>query len=572
MAAAEARAWLAAVVAAGTSSDTAAAPPAPTAAASAYLAKSARACPEPPAPAELVARPAPLPAALWHWSRLDAACAAPEPGPAAAARLAYHARWLGHLLWPDEPGWRPRISVVIAVYDRAAMAAEAVQSALALRWSPVEVIVVDDGSTDDLAGALAPFRHRIRLWRQPNRGVANARNRGVALATGELVNFLDSDNLLDPDAGERWLAAFRRVPDATLCFAQPRILDESGAAVAMGDIGPTGDARCPTSDLLRAICAGRPILNVGTLTARWALLAAGPFDESLAFGEDTRMWFQLALRGGRAVGLRGPLNTRRHLASGIVASLATPGRARSRTPWLNLADVLRTPPAWYALADALVQVFTFDRWTTVDACREPWAEAVRSSLVAALGELGAAGREHGLSPRPVLRLLQQFVRLVDAKDPRPDPDPSRLAARAALALDEALARSPATGPADLAYWLPYASNPLLADALREVAAAADASARRGEPWVPFVRLLALRKLAPDVATKRRWKALARLERVAGPAATRRLLRAGGPLLWRSGASLRAALAGAALARRARAAAWRLNSARRRLLPSQRPPR
>jgi hypothetical protein len=431
------------------------------------------------------------------------------------------------------------------------------------------VIVVDDGSTDDLTGALAPFRDSIRLWRQPNRGVANARNRGVSLATGDFVNFLDSDNLLDPDAGERWLAAFRRVPDAAVCFAEPRLLLEDGASGHAERIWPTGGPGCPTHDLLAACCAGHPFLNVGALTARCEILATGPFDESLAYGEDTRFWFRLALRGAKAIGLREPLGTRRYLGSGLTASRAFPERAQSPVPWLNLVDVLRTPAAWRHLPDAVARLWRFERWAVVDASDDPRIERVRAELIAEIERLADPGAGSDLSPRPVLRLLSAFTREVAARGAG-RAGGGHLGGRIATALERSLERCPAVGPADLAYWLPHATNPFLAESLREVAAAADASACRGEPWVPFDRLLALRRLAPDVAAKRRWKALARLEAEAGPEATRRLLRAAGPLLWRSDASLRAAVAGARIARRARAAAWRLNAARRRLRP--RPPR
>jgi glycosyltransferase involved in cell wall biosynthesis len=570
-AAAEARTWLAAAIAAASGSGGGAPPAAPSDGVRAYLAESARVCPEPPAPADLVARPAPLPPAQWHQRRLEALVAAPAPGPGAAARLAYHARWLGHLLWPDEPDWRPRISVVIAVYNRAVMAAEAVQSALALRWSPLEVIVVDDGSTDELERALAPFRDCIRLWRQPNRGVANARNRGVALATGELVNFLDSDNLLDPDAGERWIAAFRLVPDAAVCFAEPRLMLEDGAVGNATRVWPTGGPGCPTRDLLEATCAGHPFLNVGALTARFEILAAGPFDESLAYGEDTRFWFQLALRGAKAIGLRDPLNTRRFLRSGLTASRAHPERAQSAVPWLNLIDVLRTPAAWSHLPSAIGRLWLYDRWAAFDASDDPRAESLRDELIAEVERLGRLSAAGSPSARPVLRLLRAFTREIEERAAGSSGD-GRLQARIVAALERSLERSPAPGPVDLEHWLPHAGDLRLAEALRDVAAAADASARRGEPWAPFARLLELRKLAPDVATKRRWKTLARLEAVAGPTATRRLLRAAGPIFWRSDASLRAALAGALLARRARAAAWRLNGVRRRLPPPLRRPR
>lgn len=110
----------------------------------------------------------------------------------------------------------PLLSVVIPTWNRAHVVCEAVESALGQRAGRVEVIVVDDGSTDDTAGLLARrFGSRIRLLRTPRRrGVGAARNAGARLAGGELLAFLDSDDLWLPGKLDAELRAFERFPEA----------------------------------------------------------------------------------------------------------------------------------------------------------------------------------------------------------------------------------------------------------------------------------------------------------------------------------------------------------------------
>ena len=90
---------------------------------------------------------------------------------------------------------KPSISVVVPVYNRSHSIARAINSVLAQSVTPDEIIVVDDGSTDNLASALEPFSDRVRIIRHAsNMGAGGARNTGVSAATGELIAFLDSDD------------------------------------------------------------------------------------------------------------------------------------------------------------------------------------------------------------------------------------------------------------------------------------------------------------------------------------------------------------------------------------------
>lgn len=130
---------------------------------------------------------------------------------------------------------RPLLSVVIPTWNRAQMVCAAIESALAQRIGLVEVIVVDDGSTDNTASELVQrFGSDIHLLRKPRRGgIGAARNAGVRQAKGELLAFLDSDDLWLPGKLDSELKIFERFPDAeavvsdSLTFVDQRPSDRS---------------------------------------------------------------------------------------------------------------------------------------------------------------------------------------------------------------------------------------------------------------------------------------------------------------------------------------------------------
>ncbi len=92
----------------------------------------------------------------------------------------------------------PLVSVVIPVYNGDRFIGQAIESVLSQTYSPLEIIVIDDGSTDQTEQALAPYLHQIQYLTQPNQGSAAARNSGLCVATGELIAFLDADDFFFP--------------------------------------------------------------------------------------------------------------------------------------------------------------------------------------------------------------------------------------------------------------------------------------------------------------------------------------------------------------------------------------
>ena len=146
--------------------------------------------------------------------------ALPEPGRCPQRALAFVPAVWSFLAPAPEPGLQPgpvpTFSVVIPAYQAADTVGEAVASVFAQTVAPEELIVVNDGSTDDIEGALAPYRERITLISKENGGRASALNLGVGEAKGEYVSFLDADDAYQPERIEALGALASIRPDLDL--------------------------------------------------------------------------------------------------------------------------------------------------------------------------------------------------------------------------------------------------------------------------------------------------------------------------------------------------------------------
>lgn len=134
----------------------------------------------------------------------------------------------------------PTLSLVIPSYNRAALIGATLDSALQQRQSFLEIIVVDDGSTDHTADVLARYAGRIQVIQLANGGVQNARNTGVAAARGDFVVLCDSDDLLEPhyvDTIAAWLAAH---PDCDAVYSNFVTFDERGVHADKFSLAPAG--------------------------------------------------------------------------------------------------------------------------------------------------------------------------------------------------------------------------------------------------------------------------------------------------------------------------------------------
>lgn len=126
----------------------------------------------------------------------------------------------------------PRVSVVVTTYNQQRYIGAAIASALAQTFTDREVVVIDDGSTDGAATIVASFGERIRYIRQENQGVAASRNTGILNARGELLAFLDGDDLWEPDKLSAQVEAADRFPQAGVVAVDGVMFDDDGAILS----------------------------------------------------------------------------------------------------------------------------------------------------------------------------------------------------------------------------------------------------------------------------------------------------------------------------------------------------
>jgi hypothetical protein len=196
----------------------------------------------------------------------------------------------------------PTISVVIAAYEAAGVIGTAVESVLAQSVAPLEVVVCDDGSEDDLAGALAPFGRFVRLVRIAHGGEAVARNAAIAAARGEFVAVLDADDRFAPGR----LAAVARVlavrPDLDLVTTDA-VLELDGRVV--GTVYHEGN-RFEVDDQRAAILDHNFVFGQ-VVVRRDRVLGVDGYDPSIRYTTDWECWIRLVLAGGRLGCVDAPL-------------------------------------------------------------------------------------------------------------------------------------------------------------------------------------------------------------------------------------------------------------------------
>jgi glycosyltransferase involved in cell wall biosynthesis len=182
------------------------------------------------------------------------------------------------------------VSVVIPCYNQAHFLAEAITSALDQAYRPREVVVVDDGATDDTAAVAARYPD-VQCLRQRNQGLAAARNAGLRACRGDLVVFLDADDRLLPGALAVGAAAAEAHPDAVFVVGRHRRIDADGAPL------PTPMRPRVMRDHYASLVRRCWIAMPATVMYRAATLrAVGGFDARQRYAEDYDLYLKLARR------------------------------------------------------------------------------------------------------------------------------------------------------------------------------------------------------------------------------------------------------------------------------------
>ena len=232
----------------------------------------------------------------------------------------------------------PGVSLVIATYNHGRYLAATLDGVLA-QTRQAEVIVVDDGSTDDTPAVLERFAGRVRVHRGPNRGVSPARNTGMEMARGAYIGFLDADDTITPTKLARQAAVLDADPGVGWTYCDVRIEDEVTAERRLVSERFRYAGRRLDGWLFPELVRGNFIPVMAPLIRREALVAAGAFDAAVTPMEDWDLWLRLSL-----------VAPARYVAEPLAAYLVRPGglsrdRARmERCRFLVIDKLARTRP------------------------------------------------------------------------------------------------------------------------------------------------------------------------------------------------------------------------------------
>jgi glycosyltransferase involved in cell wall biosynthesis len=326
------------------------------------------------------------------------------------------------------PGVAGRVSIVLPAWNASGTVAAAVESCLAQSWGDVEVVVVNDGSTDDTRRVLESFGDRIRLLDRRNGGVAAARNTGVRAATGEYIAWMDNDDIAEPDRMALGAAVLLSRPDvAVVCsdfssFVSPGIEVErshcasyysairrrGGMAAILPErvelpagSAPGGERQaCRIGEAYELLLDGNFIHPPTTMFRRRDLDRVGLLDEKLRYASEYELSIRLA-RLGRVAFIEKPLLRYRRAETQLSSYTTAVGKIERETVYV-MDKVFREDPA---VGERRRDLF---RRRIRTACVEAAAGIGASDRRAALGLL-ARGVSLGAHPGRALRALAKIV-------------------------------------------------------------------------------------------------------------------------------------------------------------------
>ena len=186
----------------------------------------------------------------------------------------------------------PLVSIVLPTYNRGAFLADAIESVRAQSCTDWELLIVDDGSTDDTLAAV-PADARIRVIARPHTGnVAAVRNAGLDAARGAFIGFLDSDDRWRPDKLTRQLARLQGRSDCGWCYGAHAVVDGIGQPMPARPTEPRWAPR--EGDLFPAVVMAQAGVAMQTVLARREVALAVRFDERIPWGDDYDFRLRLA--------------------------------------------------------------------------------------------------------------------------------------------------------------------------------------------------------------------------------------------------------------------------------------
>lgn len=192
----------------------------------------------------------------------------------------------------------PRVSVVVPAYNQADYLAIALNSILDQSYPDYEILVVDDGSTDETATVARSFSDSIRYIWQENQGLAGARNTGIRQAQGEFVALLDSDDCWHPEFLETMMALSAAQPDGSVYYAGWRYMDTQGRELPQAP----GQKVIPPAQMYSALLKSNFINCCTVVMRRAAVMTSGLFDPAFRRLQDRELWVRMLRQGHTFIG------------------------------------------------------------------------------------------------------------------------------------------------------------------------------------------------------------------------------------------------------------------------------
>jgi glycosyltransferase involved in cell wall biosynthesis len=209
----------------------------------------------------------------------------------------------------------PLVSVVMPAYNASKYIARAIESVLNQSYGNFELIIVDDGSTDNTKDVIAGFKDdRIKYFRKENGGASSARNFAIGKSEGSFIAILDADDMIMPELICSCLDEFEKHPDADLVYCNDTLIDCDGRPMRVIEFPEYTERNMLIRDLFRS---GYPVVPFRTCIRKSVFDKIGFYDESLLVGEDYDMMRRFVKQGLKASHLKRALYLRRMVSDSL---------------------------------------------------------------------------------------------------------------------------------------------------------------------------------------------------------------------------------------------------------------
>jgi glycosyltransferase involved in cell wall biosynthesis len=270
----------------------------------------------------------------------------------------------------------PKISVVTPTFNRSSFLKKAIESVLAQTFKDFELVIVDDGSTDNTQEEIECYRvdSRVNYLYQANRGQSHARNLALEQATGDFIAFLDSDDSWSLDKLDKQLAVFQKNPEVDIVHGDEAIIDEHGAVITLNNMKRHSGLITPQ------LLADNSVSITTALVRRRCFDEMGGFDTTVGVADDYELWLRFSAR------------YRFHYEPGIVASYRV------------MADQISSDKRRrFAANEQIIREFLVQHGEVLSAGERRWGLARfycrKARYFASAGELGTAAGAIGMAFR-----------------------------------------------------------------------------------------------------------------------------------------------------------------------------